>query len=116
MQGNKFDDPDRLFISMNNSYLGATCQKGDIRELIPDIYSIPEIYHNINNFNLGIRRNKEKVIDVECPLWSDNNPYKFLTYLNLAFESDEVSSNLGNWIDLIFGYKQRGKEAEKYNK
>ena len=115
LQGNKFDDPDRLFISMNNSYLGATCQKGDIRELIPEIYSIPEIYHNINNFNLGIRRNKEKVIDVECPLWSENDPYKFLTYLNLAFESDEVSSNLGNWIDLIFGYKQRGKEAEKAN-
>jgi hypothetical protein len=30
LQGNKFDDPDRLFISVNNSYLGATTQKGDI--------------------------------------------------------------------------------------
>jgi hypothetical protein len=55
LQGNKFDDPDRLFISMNNSYLGATTQKGDVRELIPEIYSIPEIYHNINNFDLGTR-------------------------------------------------------------
>ena len=115
LQGNKFDDPDRLFISVNNSYLGATTQKGDIRELIPELYSLPELYHNINNFNFGIRRNKEKVIDVECPPWSDNDPYKFLTVLNLAFESDEVSTNLGYWIDLIFGYKQRGKEAEKAN-
>ena len=82
LQGNKFDDPDRLFISVNNSYLGATTQKGDIRELIPELYSLPELYHNI---------------------------------LNLAFESDEVSTNLGYWIDLIFGYKQRGKEAEKAN-
>ena len=115
LQGNKFDDPDRLFISMNNSYLGATTQKGDVRELIPEIYSIPEIYHNINDFDLGIRRNKIKVIDVECPEWSGNDPYKLITYLNLAFESDEISSNIGGWIDLVFGFKQRGKEAEKYN-
>ena len=115
LQGNKFDDPDRLFISMYNSYLGATTQKGDVRELIPEIFILPEIFHNINNFNLGVRRNKTKVTDVECPPWSDNDPYKFLTYLNLAFESDEVSFNLSYWIDLIFGFKQRGKEAEKAN-
>ena len=115
LQGNKFDDPDRLFISMNNSYLGATTQKGDVRELIPEIYALPDIFYNINNYNLGIRRNKTKVIDVECPPWSNNDPYQFLTYLNLAIESDEVSTNISNWIDLIFGFKQRGKEAEKAN-
>ena len=115
LQGNKFDDPDRMFLSMNNSYLGATTQKGDVRELIPEIYAIPEIYHNINDFDLGVRRNKTKVVDVECPSWSGNDPYKLITYLNLAFESDLVSSNIGGWIDLVFGFKQRGKDAEKYN-
>jgi hypothetical protein len=115
LQGNKFDDPDRMFISMNNSYLGATTQKGDVRELIPEIYAIPEIFQNINDFDLGMRRNKTKVEDVECPIWSGNDPYKLITYLNLAFESDQISSNIGGWIDLVFGFKQRGKEAEKYN-
>lgn len=28
-------------------------------------------------------------------------------------ESDIVSQNLSDWIDLIFGYKQKGKEAEE---
>jgi hypothetical protein len=31
-------------------------------------------------------------------------------------ESDIVGEHLGDWIDLIFGYKQKGKEAvENFN-
>lgn len=30
-----------------------------------------------------------------------------------ALESDYVSNNIHKWIDLIFGYKQRGQEAIK---
>ena len=36
-----------------------------------------------------------------------------LPVLVQALESEIVSGQLHEWIDLIFGYKQQGKEAEK---
>lgn len=36
----------------------------------------------------------------------------FCRKLRQAMESDSVSRNLHHWIDLIFGYKQKGEEAE----
>ena len=39
----------------------------------------------------------------------------FLRKNRAALESEHVSANLHKWIDLIFGYKQRGEEAVKAN-
>lgn len=53
--------------------------------------------------------------NVELPPWADNSPEKFVQILRDALESPYVSKNIHHWIDLIFGYKQRGEEAIKAN-
>ncbi len=52
------------------------------------------------------------VDDVRLPPWA-TTPYDFIRMNRNALESEYVSSNLHHWIDLIFGYKQTGEEAEK---
>eukprot|EP01155_Anaeramoeba_flamelloides_P023549 Anaeramoba_flamelloidesa807776_78.p1 GENE.a807776_78~~a807776_78.p1 ORF type:complete len:701 (+),score=207.42 a807776_78:51-2153(+) len=53
------------------------------------------------------------VNNVELPKWSNQCIHTFLYLHRKALESDYVSEHLNEWIDLIFGYKQRGEEAVK---
>lgn len=43
------------------------------------------------------------------PPWAKGSARVFISKHREALESDFVSENLHHWIDLIFGYKQRGK-------
>ena len=113
MQGNRLDDPNRLFFSVNQSFINSTTQKTDVRELIPEFFYLPEIFININELNLGTRDDGLKVNDVITPC--NNNPYEFVYTSKKILESKQVSKNIQKWIDLIFGYKSRGKEAELSN-
>ncbi len=45
----------------------------------------------------------DRVHDVELPPWA-NDAYDFIFQHREALESDYVSLNLHEWIDLIFGY------------
>ena len=113
LQGNKFDDPNRLFLSVKNSFYNSITQKTDVRELIPEFFYLPEMFLNINQLNMGVQENGEKVNDVLTPC--QNNPYEFIIAMKNALESEYVSKNLQCWMDLIFGYKAKGKEAENAN-
>ena len=113
LQGNKLDDPNRLFLSVNQAFINSTTQKTDVRELIPEFFYFPEIFININELNLGIKDDGTNVNDVLTPC--DNNPYEFIFTMKKVLESSQISKNMQKWIDLIFGYKARGKEAELSN-
>ena len=111
LQGKGFDKPDRLFLSVKNSFFNSTSQKGDVRELIPEFFYLPEMFRNINKLNMGKLENGEQVGDVLTPC--DDNPYDFIMTMRSCLENDKLSYKIQEWIDLIFGYKSRGKEAER---
>ena len=119
LQGGRFDCPDRLFFSISEAWKSCTNSMSDVKELIPEFFYNYVFLTNSNHFNLGERQPAVKGTDgpvvnhVELPPYANGSPYEFVRIMRNALESEFVSANLSHWVDLIFGYKQRGLEAEK---
>ncbi|XP_027367665.1 protein SPIRRIG isoform X2 [Abrus precatorius] len=115
LQGGQFDHADRLFNSVRDTWLSAAGKgnTSDVKELIPEFFYMPEFLENRFNLDLGEKQSGEKVGDVVLPPWAKGSVREFISKHREALESEYVSENLHNWIDLIFGYKQRGKAAEE---
>ncbi|XP_061198203.1 protein FAN-like [Saccostrea echinata] len=113
LQNGKFDKPDRMFNSLDDTW--GNCLEGaaDFKELIPEFFDgNGEFLLNKGVSNFGIRQDGRPVGDVELPPWAKDY-HDFIDKMRAALESDYASEHIHHWIDLIFGYKQRGKEAEK---
>lgn len=111
LQGGKFDHADRLFQSIENTYRNCLSNTSDVKELIPEFFCMPEFLENLNSYHFGVKQDGEPLGDVGLPPWAKGSPEEFIHINREALESEYVSSNLHHWIDLIFGYKQRGKPA-----
>lgn len=103
IHGGKFDLADRQMESIAKMYTTVTNLSSESWELIPEFFFMPEFLTNDNHYPLGG--------DVELPEWSHNSPMNFIYLHRKALESDYVSQHLHEWIDLIWGFKQRGPEA-----
>ncbi|XP_074485551.1 lipopolysaccharide-responsive and beige-like anchor protein isoform X20 [Sebastes fasciatus] len=111
-QGGKFDHADRTFSSVSRAWRNCQRDTSDVKELIPEFYYLPEMFVNANSYNLGVTEDSTLVSDVELPPWA-KSPEEFVRINRLALESEFVSCQLHQWIDLIFGYKQQGPEATR---
>uniref|UniRef100_A0A671U9D5 Neurobeachin n=1 Tax=Sparus aurata TaxID=8175 RepID=A0A671U9D5_SPAAU len=111
-QGGKFDHADRTFSSVSRAWRNCQRDTSDVKELIPEFYYLPEMFVNANSYNLGVMEDGTVVSDVELPPWA-KSPEEFVRINRLALESEFVSCQLHQWIDLIFGYKQQGPEAAR---
>ncbi|XP_033486916.1 neurobeachin isoform X4 [Epinephelus lanceolatus] len=107
---NKFDHPDRTFSAIARSWRNCQRDTSDVKELIPEFYYLPEMFVNSNDYHLGMREDRTMVCDVDLPAWA-KKPEDLVRINRMALESEFVSCQLHQWIDLIFGYKQRGPEA-----
>ncbi|KAJ2330364.1 hypothetical protein GGI00_003740, partial [Coemansia sp. RSA 2681] len=112
LQSGKFDHADRQFHSVGDTWGSCLTGPGDVKELVPEFYYMPEFMSNHNSLDLGKRQDGTYLGDVKLPPWA-STPEEFVRINRQALESEHVSANLHRWIDLIFGYKQRGPEAVK---
>uniref|UniRef100_A0A663DUA2 Neurobeachin like 1 n=1 Tax=Aquila chrysaetos chrysaetos TaxID=223781 RepID=A0A663DUA2_AQUCH len=111
LQSGRFDCADRQFHSIPATWQALMDNPNDVKELIPEFFYFPEFLENQNGFNLGqLQISKEMVNDVVLPKWA-HSPEDFIYKHRRALESEYVSAHLHEWIDLIFGYKQRGPAA-----
>lgn len=112
LQSGNFDNPNRLFVSIGKEWNSVLNSNGNIRELIPEFFvNDPSFLLNNLSLNLGSRSNGKKVYNVGVPKWANKSAETFLTIHREALESNYVSEHLNDWIDLIFGFKQKGSNA-----
>ena len=69
---------------------------------------------NYSNVDLGMNHMQEKVGDVGLPSWAFSHQ-DFILKNRYALESNYASTNLHKWIDMVFGYLQRGERAQFAN-
>ncbi|KAF0774336.1 hypothetical protein AaE_001964, partial [Aphanomyces astaci] len=110
-QGGSFDLPDRVFNSVRDVWNMCNSSMSEVKELTPEWFSTPAFLRNVHQYDFGTRQDGIKVGDVELPPWAQNDPDQFIRLHRAALESDHVSAHLHEWIDLIFGFQQRGPDA-----
>lgn len=116
LQNGRFDHPDRMFNRVEDAFSNCQNNMSDFKELIPEFYDPTndgDFLINSKKIDFGIKCDGTTVNNVILPPWANRSPQRFIEILRNALESDYVSKNLHSWIDLIFGYKQRGEEAIK---
>ena len=89
LQGNGFDNPNRLFYSIDETFNNISKQKSDLRELIPEFFYLPEMLVNINSINFNKRANGELVDDVIMPKNISNKRYS------------NINSNINEYGEII---------------
>ena len=106
---NGFDVAERLFYDFEEDYDSASrVSSHNVKELIPEVYMLPEMYMNVNKYPIPKKLDGESISD--CAL--DNEPNYVTFVLNKRKQLDNAKG-IEKWIDLIFGYSSRGEEAIK---
>lgn len=105
-----FSQGDRLF----NTYESISSISKRYQEWIPELFYLPEMLMNINDYELGTmttKNSKKDVNDIIVPPWAHFDPRLVPLEFNRILEKGKVSDQLSNWIDLVFGYKLVGKDC-----
>ena len=111
LHDNGFDHPDRMFFNMKISWQSCI-SLGDSKELVPELFYSPEVLANLNELCVGLNSLENDSSLFVVPPWA-SNLWDFVRKHRKALESVVVSKELHKWIDLVFGFKQRGRLAKE---
>ena len=113
-QSKAFDIPDRQYSDMKQTIF--LCQKMfHNREMIPELFSIPEIYINLNDNDFGKQKEGVRVHNISFKPYS-NNSFEFCYLIkNLVNNNIEINNNINKWFDFIFGVNQLGNYTQNKN-
>ena len=113
-QSNSFDVPDRQYTDIKSTI--NLCQNlGNNRELIPELFSIPEIYINLNNNDFGKQKEGLRIHNISFQPYAEN-PFHFCYLLkDLLNNNDEINNKINRWFDFIFGINQLGNYTNNKN-
>ena len=133
LQGDGFDNSNRLFFSIQETFFNISTQKSDLRELIPEFFYFPEMFINLNCFNFGKRSNNNPVDDVIIPEifpekniielvfdkkrckriettnnFNNNDDEKYFLFVeDMKKRLENSRTSINSWLDLIFGLHQK---------
>ena len=112
-QEKKLVENEIIFSSIPFSFYNSSTKNiNDIREIIPEFFYFCEMFQNINK----IKNIEDVKLDNQLIKEFDDqlNPYfLYCKFLKENLEGEEISKNLNDWIDLIFGYCQKGEKSRK---
>ena len=105
-QSNNFDLPERQYTDIKHTlYL---CQRmGNNREIIPELFYLPEMYINLNDNDFG-RQKGFRVHNINFDIYA-KNPIEFCYILKKLINNDpDINNHIHQWFDFIFGITQIG--------
>ena len=113
-QSNSFDIADRQYADIAQTiYL---CQKmGNSREMIPELYSIPESYINLNDNDFGNQKEGLRVHNISFQPYCDNQIQFSYLLKDLINNNIEINNQINKWFDFIFGVNQLGNYSNNKN-
>ena len=114
-QSDNFDIPDRQYSDMKQTIF--LCQKmNNNREMIPELFSIPEIYINLNDNDFGERKDGVRVHNITFDPYAEN-PIEFSYIIKNKINNNiEINNKINKWFDFIFGVNQLGSHiSDKSN-
>ena len=113
-QSGRFDEPDRQFLKIENTLYICENFK-DNREMIPELFSTPECFINLNYNDFGKQASPdyERVHNANFIPFG-KTPIDFSYRMKQLLNFDEaINDNIYKWFDYVFGIYQDTEEGKE---